>query len=339
MDWDASKTEEFFPGFLRARAQSQGRLLASLAGEGMVDDLLELAEDWRPDVIVRDASEFGAIILGAILDIPVAVVGIGLRAPLEWIVRALGPTLAAVRQKYGLPTRDPAEDLMGRLWLSSFPPAFGFAGDVIPHERHMRAVVPESLSDESTPDWLDQVGDRAVYVTLGTVFNGNQDLLRLLAESLASAGLGVILTTGSNVDPRSLGTLPNNVHVAPYVTQSRLSPHVRAVVSHGGFNTVMGALSDGLPVCCVPLSADHPFNASRCVDLGLGTAVTTWTPPWGPPTANPKDVTPSLVVDAVMPLIDDAMYRDRTTAMAAELQRMPGPVEASMWIEELAPGS
>jgi MGT family glycosyltransferase len=302
----------------------------------MVDDLIELATAWQPQVIVRDSSEFGGLILGALLDVPVAVVGIGLRPHLDWLVQAFEGSLATVRRRYGLPADDPVERMTGELWLSSFPPTFAYGAGEIPHERYIRPVVPEAAEREQVPDWLEDIGNQAVYVTLGTVFNRTQDLLRLVVGALAEAGLEVVATTGVNVDPDSLDPLPPNVRVARYVTQSRLSPRVRAVVSHGGFNTVMSALSDGLPVCCVPLAADHPFNASRCVDLGVGTAVTTLTPAWGPPIANVKDVTAARVVEAVMPLLDDASYRSRAVAVAATLSALPGPEQASAWIAELA---
>lgn len=335
LDWDASRTEDFFPGFLRARARRQVKILTSLAGQGMVDDLLEMSAGWRPELIVRESSEFGGLVLGELLDVPVTVVGIGLRPPTAWLVDGFGPPLLALRRQYGLPEGEPGDGLMGSLWLSSYPPTFGHVDDPIPHERFVKPVVPGPGSDEPTPSWWDDIGDNAVYVTLGTVFNESRDLLRLLAIALAEVGLQVVATTGSNIDPQSLGPMPSNVHLASYVTQSRLSSRIRAVVSHGGFNTVMSALAAGLPVCCIPLSADHPFTAIRCVELGVGTSVTTMTPAWGPPIASSKDVTAAEVVDAVMPLLDEPAYRTRAEGVAATVARLPGPDQAAQWIEQI----
>jgi hypothetical protein len=38
----------------------------------MVDDLLGIAGDWQPDLIVREAAELGATLIGACAGIPVA---------------------------------------------------------------------------------------------------------------------------------------------------------------------------------------------------------------------------------------------------------------------------
>jgi UDP:flavonoid glycosyltransferase YjiC (YdhE family) len=130
--------------------------------------------------------------------------------------------------------------------------------------------------------------------------------------------------------------LPKNVRVASYIAQSALTPRVRAVVSHGGFNTVMGALADATPVCTLPLSSDHPVNAWRCVQMGLGTSVTTWKPMWGFPTARPADVTAAAVVDAVGPLLSDESYAHRVGALAVEVNQLPRPADVVPMIEDLA---
>ncbi|MCW2673549.1 MAG: glycosyl transferase [Frankiales bacterium] len=335
-DWDASRADEYFPGYLRARGASQAGLLVSLGGRGMVEDLLALAGTWHPDVILRDASEFGAVLAGVLLEVPVVVIGIGARPPVEWMERLYASRLSTMRQQYQLPREAERSDVTGDLWLSSFPPSFALAEPEPLNEFHVRPVVADRAEGDVPPAWLEGVGDKTVYVTLGTVFNQDLDLLSLIVRTLSiEGGLDVIATTGNNVDPEALGRLPSNVHVARYIPQSVVAPHVIAVVSHGGFNTVMGSLSVGLPVCCLPLAADHPPNASKCVELGLGTALTTWTPAWGFPIARPEEVTPAAVLDAVLPVVLDDGYRVRARAMSDEIRAMPGPAEAVARIEDL----
>jgi MGT family glycosyltransferase len=80
----------------------------------------------------------------------------------------------------------------------------------------------------------------------------------------------LIVTVGRSIDPTAFGPQPANVHVEQYIPQSLLFPHVDAVVCHGGFNTVLGALSFGLPLVLAPISADQPVHARRCAALGVG---------------------------------------------------------------------
>jgi UDP:flavonoid glycosyltransferase YjiC (YdhE family) len=336
MDWDASRADDFFPGYLRARGASQAGLLVRLAGKGMVDDLRALCKAWRPDVLVRDASEFGAIFVGELLSIPVVVLGIGLRPPAQWMHKLYAPKFSALREKYGLPSESPLRDVTGDLWLASYPSDFAVAPAEDFEELHIRPVVADSGERDVAPSWLADVSHDSVYVSLGTVFNDNLALLRLLITTLhEDDGLEVIATTGRNIDPRALGELPRGVRAVPYLPQSSVAPFVKAVVSHGGFNTMMGAICAGLPVCCLPLGADHPQNASRCVDLGLGTAVTTHMPAWGYPVARPDEVSADALLKAVLPVVQDSAYRKRAQAMAAEIAGMPGPEAAVAALEAL----
>jgi UDP:flavonoid glycosyltransferase YjiC (YdhE family) len=335
-DWDASRANDVYPGFLEARASTQARHLLSLAGRGTVPDLLAETREWPPDVILRDVTEFGGMIVGELLGTPVVVVGIGLRPPMDWLRQTFDTKLRELRAQHGLPSAPQPHDVTGQLWLSSFPPSLGFAADDVLEEQFVRPLPAQELKVGPEPTWLRGLGGSAVYVTLGTVFNHNVGLLALIARTLAGAGLEVVVTTGENVEPRALGKLPSNVHVASYIPQAAVAPHVRAVVCHGGFNTVIGALSAGLPVCCVPLAFDHPRNAARCAEVGVGTAITSLTPAAGLPWARTHDVTESAVLAAVEPLLTQDTYRERAGEFAVEIRGLPDPEIAVRRVEAVA---
>jgi MGT family glycosyltransferase len=185
------------------------------------------------------------------------------------------------------------------------------------------------------PEWIGTLERPLVYVTLGTVFNQHRALFLRIAEALAGEDVDVVMTVGRNVDPAALGPLPANVHAARYIPQSLLLDRAAAVVTHGGFNTVMAALTFGVPVCCIPLSTDHPINAQRCVELGVGTACTTWTPPGGWPVARPEDVAPEAIRDNVRAVLDDPGYRVAAHRLRDEIAELPGTDEAVRRIERL----
>src|SRR5205823_2473797 len=69
------------------------------------------------------------------------------------------------------------------------------------------------------------------------------------------------------------GPQPAHVRVERYVPQSLLFPACDLVVTHGGYNTIMAALTHGLPLVLVPISADQPFQAQRCAEIGVGRVV------------------------------------------------------------------
>ena len=64
----------------------------------------------------------------------------------------------------------------------------------------------------------------------------------------------------------------DNILVLERVPQLALLPHLDAVVSHGGHNTVCEALAHGLPLVLAPIRDDQPIVADQVVAAGAGAA-------------------------------------------------------------------
>ena len=154
-------------------------------------------------------------------------------------------------------------------------------------------------------DWLDP--DRArLLVSLGTV-NGpaGQRFFRTVVDALAdlggelqaviaappselasglasgradgdgSPGAGGAAGDGPAGDGAARdGTLdrdvPPHILFAGHVPQLALLPHMSAVVSHGGHNTVCESLAHGLPLVVTPIRDDQPLVAQQVADAGAG---------------------------------------------------------------------
>ena len=82
----------------------------------------------------------------------------------------------------------------------------------------------------------------------------------------------VILATGTS-DPAALGTVPENFVVRPFVPQLAVLQQTSVFVTHGGLNSVMEALSSGVPMVVVPPMTEHVVIARRVEELGLGIAL------------------------------------------------------------------
>ena len=68
-------------------------------------------------------------------------------------------------------------------------------------------------------------------------------------------------------------TPPGGAIVAEWVPQLELLPHVDAVVSHAGHNTVVEALAHGLPQVVAPIRDDQPVVAQQIEASGAGIRV------------------------------------------------------------------
>ncbi|MGI5500415.1 glycosyltransferase [Lentzea sp. CA-135723] len=109
---------------------------------------------------------------------------------------------------------------------------------------------------------------RCVLVSLGTL-NGpaGERFLGQALEAVAGLPVKVVMVA----EPRPA---PSNVLILPSVPQLALMPHLDAVVTHGGHNTVCEALAHGLPLVVAPIRDDQPTVAAQVVEAGAGVRLT-----------------------------------------------------------------
>jgi UDP:flavonoid glycosyltransferase YjiC (YdhE family) len=330
LDWRIDDVERDFPEIGEREGPERSswvmrHVFAGVDAQRLIPDALELAAQWRPDVIVRNVTSFGASIVAELLDIPDAVCSHGFRNTAEFFRTACGDVLAERRAEYGLDP-DPDCTLLHRYLYFEFAPSiYQFSGIAPMQTAHgIRPPIFDRSADETIPLWLAELPDQpTVYVTLGTVFNRVPDVFEALLEGLADEPVNVIATIGRNRHVADFGPQPENVHVARYIPQSLLFGACDAVVTSAGFNTVMTALDAGLPLVLVPLGADQPLHAARCVDLGVGIEV-------GQP------VQPEAVRDAVRTVLAEPSYRAAAQTLQAEIAALPPVERAVELLEQLA---
>jgi UDP:flavonoid glycosyltransferase YjiC (YdhE family) len=226
--------------------------------------------EWRPDVLVCDEADFGCGDAAQALGLPLAIV----------LVAAPGFV--------------PPDLAMSGLVLSPFPEGYR-PGPA--HRFRAHDAAPSS-------------GD-AIYFTLGTIFNlESGDLFTRVLAGLGELDADVFVSVGPHLDPAELGPQPPNVRVARHVDQADVLPRCGAVVSHGGSGSVLAALAHGLPSVLLPIGADQPENADRCLALGVARVL------------DPVDATPEDVRAAVADLDG---CRPAAALLQAEIARLPDP--------------
>lgn len=227
-----------------------------------VTDLLPLCTRWRPDVVLRDEMDFGAVIAAESLGIPhasVLVIAAGSFVQPELVAAPLD----RLRGEHGRPADPDLAALSRYLVLSPFPPSFRDQADPLPATAH--GFRSTWAVESAAPPVLERLrGRRTVHLTLGTIFNTESgDLFSRVLAGVRELPVEVVVTVGRGVDPAELGPQPNNVHVERYVAQASLLPHCAAVVSHGGSGSVTATLEHGLPLVCIPMGADQPRKDLR----------------------------------------------------------------------------
>jgi len=96
---------------------------------------------------------------------------------------------------------------------------------------------------------------------------------RAILRAISELPVRVLLTVGAGVEASTLGELPDNTHLEPWVAQDDVLGTASVVVCHGGSGTVFGALAAGVPLVVIPLFADQQRNAELVVTAGAGVAI------------------------------------------------------------------
>ena len=288
------------------------RLFGEVATPATVDELLAVAQAFRPDAVLFDSRCYaGALIAAAVGALPV----------LHAVTRLLPPdveervsdAVTPLWRSLGLPTPTLAGVFDG-LVLSAYPASLDATDEYTSLDVLRLAPADES---PTPPLWLADLTQRPlVYVTLGTVFSGDPETLRALVDGVAATGASVLLTTGHAGDPKAVGELPSYVRVERFVPQDAILPQCAAVVSHAGTGTTLGAWAHGLPHVAVPQGADQFINAEVLVRHRLGAAV------WERP------VTPQAVTTALSGLLADPVVAANALTVGKEMAEGLTPAQA-----------
>ena len=160
-----------------------------------------------------------------------------------------------------------------------------------------------SETQEST-DLLEAVRDakasgrKVVYASLGTVITGDYSQMgegwkgrgpdghSISGKELCQSAWGgvfdtfgereewlIVCSIGCQPDALEGVKVPSNAICSPHVPQVDLLPHVDVFLTHGGQNSFMEAMSNGIPLVVCPGFADQPVNAAKAERLGVGLKV------------------------------------------------------------------
>lgn len=300
------------------------RLFGAVRAGPMLADLLPIASQFEPDALVHEAGEFAAPIVATLLGVPNITQGFGALV-LKERVMAASAEVSALWRSNGLTPR-PYGGCYDHLYLDIYPPSLQM-GDVshVSNIQPLRPVAYATAGSEELPAIVTQGGEPPlVYFTFGTVFNTDVAQLVTITRALGDLPVRALVTVGPRGDPSALGPVPANVHVARYVPQTQVLPHVALVVSHAGSGTFLASLGQGIPQLCIPQAADQFQNAAAAERAGAGLTI------------GPGEVTTDRVTESIERLLIDPSFREAARNVQDDIATMPGPVPVADVIERLA---
>ncbi|MFF7365871.1 nucleotide disphospho-sugar-binding domain-containing protein [Streptomyces sp. NPDC008125] len=275
----------------------------------MVDGTVQVAEEWRPDLVVHGRLQGAGLLAARRLGVPAVEHGFGVLRE-EGFAQGFLPYLAPSFERHGVPVELPASEV-----LHVAPPSL-MRGEG--KGWNMR-YVPYNAGGE-LPGWLTAPRSRArIAVSLGTLVprmlgvGGLEKLLRAAAETDAD-----FVVTGLAAE--DLPDVPSNVRVVSWLPLNALLERCDATVHHGGSGSTLTALTFGLPQLLLPHGADNFVNADVIDREGLGLSV------------DPHEVT----TDALERLLTDQGLRAAARRVAAEIRDQRSPAELVGELEAFA---
>jgi UDP:flavonoid glycosyltransferase YjiC (YdhE family) len=281
------------------------RMFLEVVAPRTAADLAPVVARFAPDVVVYEQYDVGAAVAAHRAGIPAVCHSLSPRLPDEVARMVKGALL------------DSFDVFTGDVCIDIFPTCLQQRSFLRHPARLALRPIPFVEPDARLPAWVGRTDRPLVYLTLGTVVS-TDDMLRPVAEGLGELDADVLLALGS-ADGSTLGTLPPNVHVEPFVDQPSVLRHSDLAVHHGGSGTILGALVYGTPQVLVPKGADQFWNADLMARCELAAVL------------EPAAVTPETVQRTAAAEL--AGERAALGAVRQELAAMPDPAAA---LEELA---
>ncbi|MBB1252291.1 nucleotide disphospho-sugar-binding domain-containing protein [Streptomyces alkaliterrae] len=286
-----------------------GRLAAA-----SLEPLLELAEDWRPDLVVGGTLTYAAPLLAHRLQVPYVrhawdikdFDGIDPGAD-----RELRPELDAL----GL-DRLPDPDL----FVDVSPPSLRPAG--APPAQLMRWT-PVNQQREVEP-WMYTRGERRRVVVTGGSRGLNFDFVKAMVEKVSALGVEVVVAAPEELAAKLRDQL-DGVR-AGWIPLDVVAPTSDLIVHHAGGVTSLTALHFGVPQLAVMESQDsasHGAALDRVADLGAGR------------TLYPAEFTAERVGAACRDLLENPSYVRQARALSEEMAALPSPSEVVGALERL----
>ena len=149
--------------------------------------------------------------------------------------------------------------------ITQVPKAFDFESSHWPSQFHHTGPFHDGQGREPVDfPWEKITGEPLVYASMGTILNGRADVFRTIIAALAeNKGLQLVLPIGDQIDREQLGPAPTNAIIVKRAPRLELLMRATVCITHGGLNTVLECLTQGVPQLAIPVAFDQPGVAAR----------------------------------------------------------------------------
>jgi UDP:flavonoid glycosyltransferase YjiC (YdhE family) len=199
---------------------------------------------------------------------------------LNRITKPFWEVILQQRHQWKLPTYSHRDDCYSRLaQICQLPAEYDFPRVNLPQCFHYTGPLqdPSGLEPVCFPSFSfpfeKLTGKPLIYASLGTLQNRKWEIFQTIAEACVGLDTQLAISLGNPNSQESGWTLPGSPIVVPYAPHQQLIERASLIVTHAGMNTVLGALSSGVPLVAIPVTNEQPGIATRVARTGAGEVV------------------------------------------------------------------
>lgn len=300
-----------------ALTAEQARLLESLGryaiavADGMADELVPFARQWRPDVIIHDELALSAAVAASLLGVP--------------SLRHSHGTQDAFRMEHRITDNQPLPEYTAMFERFGAEPPAGMPRylDTMPPSMYIGAERPSTAmryvpynGAGALPDGLTGTRSRPRIcvtwgVSLDSVFgSGSGDAYQDAIVAIAATGVEVIvLVAKAPLDA------PPGVRFMVNTPLSLVLPYCDAILHHGGDGTAMAAACFAVPQLIIPREPLDDQMTGRFVQTGVAIHLFH------------HQLERDAIRDAVDRVLTEPSYAGAAARLRDEIERQPSPAE------------
>jgi UDP:flavonoid glycosyltransferase YjiC (YdhE family) len=191
--------------------------------------------------------------------------------------RLTGPIRRVVEQQrraWGMPCfRHPDDVHSPLLQISQLVSEFDFPRTRIP--AHFHYTGPFRRTSRKTIDfpWERLSSGPFIYASMGTLQNRMMPVYCSIAEAAQMVGIQAVISLGGGARVDEVGELPGSPVVVEYAPQMELLKRAGVFLTHGGLNSVLESMLEGVPAVAIPVTSDQGGVAARLQWTGAGAVV------------------------------------------------------------------
>lgn len=183
----------------------------------------------------------------------------------------ISAVVARHRAAWNLPRlTSPDDSFSSRAQICQMPREFDFPRTALPAYFHYVGPLRGRTVREIAFPWDRLDGRPVIYASLGTLQNSREAVFRCFAEAMRDLDVQLVVSHGGGLTEAQAAALPGAPVVVSYAPQEALLRRAALVLTHAGLNTVLDALSCGVPMVTMPITYEQPSIARRVERAGAG---------------------------------------------------------------------